>query len=107
MLAAEILAKDGIEAEVIDIRTLFPLDKETIFESLKKTHKVVVVSEEAKRGAYTAEIAAVIAEENFFELDAPIKRVGALNTPIAFASNLESYILPSVQDIVIAVKSLL
>lgn len=105
--AAEILAKEGVEAEVIDIRTLFPLDKETIFESVAKTHKVVLVSEEAKRGAYTAEIASVIAEENFFELDAPIKRVGALNTPIAFATNLESYIIPSVQDVVIAVKSLL
>lgn len=105
--AADILAKDGIEVEVIDIRTLFPLDKETIFKSLEKTHKVVVVSEEAKRGAFTGEIAALIAEEKFYELDAPIKRVGALNTPIAFASNLENYILPGAQDIVLAVKSLL
>ncbi len=104
--AADILAKDGIDAEVIDIRTLFPLDKEAIFNSLEKTNKVVIVSEEAKRGAFTGEIASMIAEEKFFELDAPIKRVGALNTPIAFASNLESYILPNEQDIVLAVKSL-
>jgi len=104
--AAETLAKDGISAEVIDIRTLFPLDKQTIFKSLEKTHKVVIVSEEAKRGAFTGEIASVIAEECFFECDAPIKRVGALNTPIAFASGLESYILPNAQDIVVAVKSL-
>ncbi|MGB4439091.1 MAG: alpha-ketoacid dehydrogenase subunit beta [Sedimentibacter sp.] len=104
--AAETLAKDGINAEVIDIRTLFPLDKQTIFKSLEKTHKVVIVSEEAKRGAFTGEIASVIAEECFFECDAPIKRVGALNTPIAFASGLESYILPNAQDIVVAVKSL-
>ncbi len=67
---------------------------------------MVIVSEEAKRGAFTGEIASMIAEEKFFELDAPIKRVGALNTPIAFASNLESYILPNEQDIVLAVKSL-
>lgn len=104
--AAEILAKGGISAEVIDIRTLFPLDKETIFKSLEKTHKVVIVSEEAKRGAFTGEIASVIAEECFYECDAPIKRVGALNTPVAFATNLENYILPNEQDIVVAVKSL-
>jgi pyruvate dehydrogenase E1 component beta subunit len=105
--AAEILDKEGVSVEVVDIRSLYPLDKETIFKSLGKTHKVVIVSEEAKRGAYTAEIASVIAEENFFECDAPIKRVGALNTPIAFTSNLESYILPNEQDIVVAIKSLL
>lgn len=104
--AAEELAKDGINAEVVDLRSLYPLDKETIFKSLEKTHKVVLVSEEAKRGAYTGEVASIIAEEYFFELDAPIKRVGALNTPIPFASNLESYVLPNDKDIVAAVKSL-
>ncbi|MGD9568342.1 MAG: alpha-ketoacid dehydrogenase subunit beta [Sedimentibacter sp.] len=104
--AAEDLAKGGINAEVIDLRSLFPLDKETILKSLEKTHKVVLVSEEAKRGAFTGEVASLIAEEYFFELDAPIKRVGALNTPIPFASNLESYVLPNDKDIVAAVKSL-
>lgn len=104
--AAEELAKGGINAEVIDLRSLFPLDKQTIVKSLEKTHKVVLVSEEAKRGAFTGDIAALIAEECFFELDAPIKRVGALNTPIPFASNLESYVLPNDKDIVTAVKSL-
>jgi pyruvate dehydrogenase E1 component beta subunit len=103
--AAEKLAKDGINAEVIDLRSLFPLDKATIFKSLEKTHKVVIVSEEAKRGAFTGEIASIIAEESFFELDAPIKRVGALNTPVPFATNLENYVLPNEQDIVLAVKS--
>lgn len=106
MKAADILSKEGIDVEVIDIRTLFPLDKETIFKSLEKTHKVVIVSEEAKRGAFTGEIASLIAEECFFELDAPIKRIGALNTPIPFATNLENYVLPNEQDIVSAVKSL-
>lgn len=103
--AAEALAKDGINAEVIDLRSLFPLDKDTIFKSLEKTHKVVIVSEEAKRGAFTGEIASIIAEESFFELDAPIKRVGALNTPVPFATNLENYVLPNDKDIVEAVKS--
>lgn len=106
MKAADILSKEGIDVEVIDIRTLFPLDKETIFKSLEKTHKLVIVSEEAKRGAFTGEIASLIAEECFFELDAPIKRIGALNTPVPFATNLENYVLPNEQDIVSAVKSL-
>ena len=104
--AAEELAKAGINAEVIDLRSLYPLDKETIFKSIEKTHKVVLVSEEAKRGAFTGEIASIIAEDSFFELDAPIKRVGALNTPVPFAPILESYVLPNDKDIVAAVKSL-
>jgi len=104
--AAENLAKDEINAEVIDLRTLYPLDKETIFNSVEKTHKVVLVSEECKRGAYTGEIAAMIAEERFYECDAPIMRVGALNTPIPFATDLESYVLPKARDIELAVKSL-
>ena len=104
--AAENLAKDEINAEVIDLRTLYPLDKETIFNSVEKTHKVVLVSEECKRGAYTGEIAAMIAEERFYECDAPIMRVGALNTPIPFATDLESYVLPKAKDIALAVKSL-
>lgn len=104
--AAENLAKDEINAEVIDLRTLYPLDKETIFNSVEKTHKVVLVSEECKRGAYTGEIAAMIAEERFYECDAPIMRVGALNTPIPFATDLESYVVPNARDIELTVKSL-
>ncbi len=105
--AADTLAKEGIDAEVIDIRSLFPLDKEAIFKSIEKTHKVLIVSEEAKRGAFTGEIASLIAEEYFYELDAPIKRIGSLNTPVPFATNLESYVLPNDQDIVLTAKSLL
>jgi pyruvate dehydrogenase E1 component beta subunit len=104
--AAEKLAKDEINAEIIDLRTLYPLDKEAIFNSVEKTHKVVLVSEECKRGAYTGEIAAMIAEERFYECDAPIMRVGALNTPIPFAGDLESYVVPKARDIELAVKSL-
>lgn len=104
--AAEILGKDGIDVEVIDLRSLYPLDKETIFNSIKKTHKAVIVSQEAKRGSYTGELAAIIAEEAFYECDAPIKRVGALNTPIPFSAELEDYVLPNEVDIIQAVKSL-
>ncbi len=106
LTAAESLAKDGINVEVLDLRTLFPLDKEAIVKSVEKTHKVVLVSEECKRGAYTGDIAAMIAEELFYECDAPIKRVGALNTPIPFATALENYVMPNAKDIELAVRSL-
>ncbi|OPL08731.1 MAG: acetoin dehydrogenase [delta proteobacterium ML8_F1] len=104
--AAETLAKDGIDAEVVDLRSLYPLDKEAISASLKKTGKIVLVSEEVKRGGYIGEIAAMIAEEFFFDLDAPIQRVGALNTPIPFSGELEDYVLPNDIDIVNTVKKL-
>lgn len=104
--AAEVLAKDGINAEVLDLRSLFPLDKEAIFKSVEKTHKVVLVSEECKRGAFTGDIAAMIAEEQFYECDGPIMRVGALNTPIPFATALENYVVPNSRDIELAVRSL-
>lgn len=104
--AAEQLSKDGIEVEVVDPRTLFPLDKETIFNSVNKTGKVVVVTEENKRGGYGGEISAMISEEIFDSLDAPVVRIGALNTPIPFAPNLESYVIPASKDIVNGVKGL-
>jgi len=104
--AAQQLSKEGIEAEVVDPRTLVPLDKETIFNSVKKTSKVLVVTEENKRGGYGGEISAMIGEEIFDYLDAPVVRIGALNTPIAFSPGLESYILPNFKDIVNGVKKL-
>ena len=104
--AAEILSKEGIEAEVIDPRTLFPLDKEKIFNSLKKTHKVVIVTEEVKRGSWGGELAALIAEEMFDYLDAQIVRIGALNTPIPFTTVLENAVIPNEEDIIKAVKSI-
>lgn len=104
--AAEILSKEGIEAEVIDPRTLFPLDKEKIFNSLKKTHKVVIVTEEVKRGSWGGELAAMIAEEMFDYLDAQIVRIGALNTPIPFTTVLENAVIPNEEDIIKAVKSI-
>lgn len=104
--AAELLSAEGIEAEVIDLRSLYPLDKAAIEESLSKTSRLVLVSEEAKRGGFIGEIAAVVAEDFFYELDAPIVRVGALNTPIPFSPGLEDYVLPRVEDIVKGVKKL-
>lgn len=105
--AAEELAREGIEIEVVDPRTLYPLDKETIFNSVRKTNKAVVVTEENKRGGYAGEISAIIAEEAFDALDAPVVRVGALNCPVPFSPKLESYVIPNSKDIVKAVKTLI
>lgn len=106
LAAAEELVKEGIEVEVVDPRTLYPLDKETIFQSVQKTNKVVIVTEENKRGGYGGEISALISEECFDYLDAPVVRIGCLDTPIPFAPKLESYVIPNAQDIVNAVKKL-
>ncbi|MDR1932310.1 MAG: alpha-ketoacid dehydrogenase subunit beta [Spirochaetales bacterium] len=104
--AAAALAGEGIEAEVLDPRTLFPLDKELIAQSIEKTHKVLIVTEECKRGAYSGEIAAIIAEDYFDLLDAPIARIGALNSPVPFSPGLEQYYLPNAKDISAAVKKI-
>ncbi len=106
MEAAETLAADGINAEVIDLRSLYPLDKELIAESVKKTHHVMVVTEEVKRGGYGGEISAMISEELFEYLDAPVVRIGALNTPVPFAPVLEQYYMPNAQDIVAGAKKM-
>lgn len=107
MAAADMLAKENIQAEIIDLRTLYPLDKELIAQSVSKTHRVVVVTEENRRGGYGGELSAMIAEELFDELDAPVARIGALNTPTPYAPNQEAYYLPNETDIVNAVKQML
>jgi pyruvate dehydrogenase E1 component beta subunit len=104
--AAKKLAAEGIKAEVIDIRSLFPLDKDMIRESLEKTHKAIVITEETKRGGYGGEISATIAEEMFDLLDAPVARIGSLDTPVPFAPNLEAYYMPNDVDIVVAAKKM-
>lgn len=104
--AAEELAQEGIEAEVIDPRTLVPLDKELILESVRKTGRLVVVEEDNITHGWGAEIAAMVAEEAFFYLDAPIKRVAAPDTPPPFAPPMEAFYVPSVARVVSAVKSL-
>lgn len=104
LAAAKILSEGGIEAEVIDPRTLFPFDKKTILNSIEKTNKVIIVTEENKRGSFAGEIAAIIGEEGFDHLDAPILRLCAMDTPVPFSPILEKYYVPSVEDIVSAVK---
>ncbi|MFT5871377.1 MAG: pyruvate/2-oxoglutarate/acetoin dehydrogenase E1 component [Clostridium sp.] len=104
--AAEKLSTEGISVEVLDPRTLYPLDKKAIFESVGKTHKVLVVTEENKRGGYGGEISAMISEECFDSLDGPVVRIGALNTPIPFAKCLENLVIPNFEDIVNGIKSL-
>lgn len=105
LAAAKILEEDGISAEVLDPRTLYPLDKALIAQSLGKTHRAVIVTEENRRGGYGGEISAIIAEEMFDLLDSPIIRIGALDTPVPFAPVLEQAYLPNAQDIVKAVRT--
>lgn len=104
--AAEKLAADGVGVEVIDLRSLYPLDKELIGESIAKTHKAIVITEEVKRGGFGGEISAIIGEEFFDYLDAPVIRIGALDTPVPFAPNLEQYYIPNAQDILVAAKKM-
>ena len=104
--AADKLAGEGVDVEVIDLRSLYPLDKELIGETIAKTHKAIVITEEVKRGGYGGEISAIIGEEFFDYLDAPVIRIGALDTPVPFAPNLEQYYIPNAQDILVAPKKL-
>lgn len=102
--AAESLEKDGISAEVVDPRTLVPLDKQTIIDSVKKTGRAVVASADAKTGGVAAELLSVIVEGAFDYLDAPVKRVSALDLPISYNHAMEGAVLPSVGQIVVAAK---
>lgn len=105
LAAAKMLEADGISAEVLDPRTLYPLDKALIAQSLSKTHRAVIVTEENRRGGYGGEISAMIAEEMFDLLDCPIVRIGALDTPVPFAPVLEQVYLPNAQDIANAIRA--
>ena len=103
--AADQLAQEGISCEVIDPRTLVPLDKDTIIQSVAKTSRAVIAYEAHKRAGPGAEIAAILAEEAIEYLDGPIYRIGAKNVPIPYSPILENDVLPNVEDIVSAVKS--
>ncbi len=102
--AAAKLEEEGVNAEVIDPRTLTPLDKKTIIDSVKKTGRLVIVSEDCKTAGVSAEIASVAAEEAIDYLDAPIKRVTCADTPIPFSPPLEQYVIPNEKAIIKAVK---
>jgi pyruvate dehydrogenase E1 component beta subunit len=105
--AAQRLSKEGIQAEVLDLRTLWPLDWEAICTSVSKTHRVVVAHEACITGGVGAEVAARIQEDLFDELDAPIMRVGMPRVPHPFSPPLESFILPGPEDLMDAVHRLL
>jgi pyruvate dehydrogenase E1 component beta subunit len=106
LAAAELLQKDGIDAEVVDVRCLLPLDRETIYASVRKTHRAVVVYEDWKFGGFGAELAASIGEDCFDDLDAPCGRVGGLNVPMPYTRNLELLCIPDEKDVVAAVQKL-
>lgn len=104
--AAETLEKEGISVEVLDPRTIVPLDKDAIIKSVKKTGRLVAVSEDCKTGGVTAEIAAVVAEDAIDYLDAPIRRVAQPDTPIPFSPPLEAHVLPDENNIAEAVREI-
>jgi pyruvate dehydrogenase E1 component beta subunit len=103
--AAQTLAKEGIEAEVIDLRTISPLDRETIFKSVEKTSKLVIAHEAVKAFGIGAEISAMVCEEMVDCLDGPILRVGAPYTPVPFSP--ERFYLPNAEDVIKAVRKVL
>ena len=106
--AAEILAKEGIDIEVVDPRTLVPLDKQTIVDSVKKTGRALIVTEAVKRSGFSSELAAVITEEESFDyLDHPIVRLAGAETPIPYEPNLEKLAVPQVNDIVEACRKIM
>ena len=107
LAAAAKLQEKGISIEVIDPRTLVPLDKQTIIDSVEKTSRLVIMSEEPKTGSLAAEISAMVAEEAFDFLDAPIRRVCAPDTPIPFSPVLEKFWMPDEEDLIKAVSEIM
>ncbi len=104
--AAEILADEGISAEVVDLRVLRPLDFETFLNSVRKTHRALIVEEDWKTCGIGAEIGMRLAEEAFFDLDAPLKRIARKEVPMPYSKHMEQAALPQVEDIVEAARSL-
>jgi len=104
--AAEALRQMEIDAEIVDLRTLKPLDMETVAASISKTHRAVIVHEACRTGGFGAELAARIQDELFDEVDAPVKRVGAKDVPIPFSPPMEDFVLPSVRDVIEAARAI-
>jgi len=104
--AAAQLAREGIEAEVVDLRTLLPLDRETIIESVRRTSKLLVVHEDTRTGGIAGEIAAVVTGSAFEDLDGPVRRVTSLDTPVPFSPPLEEHFLPNAERIAAAARDL-
>ena len=104
--AAERLASDGVSVEVIDLRTLIPLDVSTVMASLERTSKLLVVEENPYQGGWGATVASIVADEGFELLDAPVRRLAADNVPLPFADALEDQVIPTVDKVVSAVEKL-
>ncbi len=104
--AAEALEKEGVELEVIDLRSLVPLDRETILESVRRVNKVMILHEDTRTGGMAGEISAVISEEAFEDLDGPILRITAPDTPVPYSAELEDAFIPQVTDVVEAARKL-
>jgi pyruvate/2-oxoglutarate/acetoin dehydrogenase E1 component len=104
--AAQQLESQGISVEIIDLRTLAPWDKEAVLASVEKTSKALVLHEDTQTGGFGAEIAATIAQEGFENLDAPVRRIAAPDTPVPFAPVLEKAFIPQVDDVVAGIKEL-
>jgi pyruvate dehydrogenase E1 component beta subunit len=104
--AADILQGSGISAEVVDVRTTVPLDKETLIASAKKTTRAIVVDEGYERYGVTAEIASTIADGAFYYLDAPVKRMGAMDVPVPFSPVLEDQTVPTPESVAETAKRL-
>ena len=104
--AAQQLENDGVSVEIIDLRTIMPWDKAAVLESARKTSKVLVLHEDTHTGGFGAEIAATVAEEAFEDLDAPVKRLAAPDTPVPFAPPLEKAFIPQVEDVVRSLREL-
>ncbi len=104
--AADLLAAENISAEVVDPRTTFPLDKQALIESAKKTSRAIVIDEGYERYGVTGEIASVIADGAFYHLDAPVKRMGAMDVPVPFSPVLEDLTVPTAESVAAVAKSL-
>jgi pyruvate/2-oxoglutarate/acetoin dehydrogenase E1 component len=104
--AAELLDHEGVTVEVVDLRTIAPMDMATVGRSISKTNKVLIVHEDNKTGGVGAEVAATLAEEYFEQLDGPILRVAAADAHLPYAPSLEAAIIPNVDDVVAALRRL-
>ncbi len=104
--AAQQLEHDGVSVEIVDLRTVMPWDREAVLESARKTSKVLVLHEDTRTGGFGAEIAATIAEEAFEDLDGPVKRIAAPDTPVPFSPVLEKAYIPQVEDVVAGLRAL-
>jgi 2-oxoisovalerate dehydrogenase E1 component subunit beta len=104
--AAQQLEDEGVSVEILDLRTIIPWDKEAVLDSARKTSKVLVLHEDTRTGGFGGEIAATIAEEAFEDLDGPVKRIGAPDTPVPFSPPLEKAFIPQAETVAAGLREL-